>query len=134
MAVTEAGVGIGIGYPQGGAKLQVLGDVRIDGDISANHPVLAPWVQLTTHTDRASSVQQPHQQYALIVERTNHNTDNRIAGVIRLYGTVSAILTWRVSANELCNYAQRLLRRRALCFRTYSGWSGGALDGEVGCY
>lgn len=42
MAVTDAGVGIGIGHPQGGAKLHALGDVRIDGGLSANYPGLAP--------------------------------------------------------------------------------------------
>ena len=50
MAVTEAGVGVGIGYPHGGATLHVLGDVRIDGGVSANNLVLAPWPPITTRT------------------------------------------------------------------------------------
>ena len=76
LAMSEANVGVGIGDPQGGAKLHVVGGVRIDGDISANHPALAPWVHITTQSNWAFSVQQPHPQYVLIVERTNPNTDH----------------------------------------------------------
>lgn len=96
MAVTEAGVGIGIGFPQGCSKLHVVGDVRIDGVTSANHPALAHWVHTTTQTNWAFNVQPPHQPHVLIVERIIPNTDNLIAEGVRLDGSVSVVLTWRV--------------------------------------
>lgn len=96
MAVFEAGVGVGIGFPQGGSNLHVVGYVRIYGGISANHPALAPWVQTATQTNWAFRAQQPHQQYVLNDERTHPNTDNISAEGIRLDGTVSSVLTWRV--------------------------------------
>lgn len=103
LGVTEASVGVGIRYPQRGAKLHVLLDVRIDGGLSANHHVLAPWVQITTHTKWAITVQQQHPQYLLIVERTNPDTDNLRAESIRLVGPVSPVLAWRVEQRTVAN-------------------------------
>ena len=49
-------VGIGI-EPQGSDRLHVLGDVRIDGGLSANHPALAPWSSVTAQSNWACTTQ-----------------------------------------------------------------------------
>ena len=81
----------------------MAGDARIDGGMPANHLALALWVQITIQTNWAFSVQQPPQPYALIVERTNPDTNNLIAEGIRLDGSVSAVLTWRVEQGNVAS-------------------------------
>lgn len=96
MAVTEAGVGIGIGYPQGGAKQDVLGDVRIDGGISANHFARASWSYVIAQRNLVFTAQQPHPQFILVLNRKSPYSDNILAEGIRADGTVSPPLHWRV--------------------------------------
>ena len=67
MAATDAGVGIGIGDPQGGAKLHVLGNVRIDGGLSANHPALALWACVSAQTNFAFTTRRAHPQFITII-------------------------------------------------------------------
>lgn len=62
-------VGIGI-EPQGSARLHVLGDVCIDGGLSANQPALTPWCSVTAQSNVAFTAQEAYQQCITIITRT----------------------------------------------------------------
>ena len=89
--------------PQNGAKLHVLGDVRIDGGISAYHPALAPWSYVTAQSNLAFTTQQPHQQFILVLNRNSPYSDNLLAEGIRADGTVSPPLHLRVEQGTCAN-------------------------------
>lgn len=117
MAMTEASVGIGIGYPQGSAKLQVLGDDRIYGRLSANHPVLAPGASVSAQTNLACTAQPPHQQLITVISRHSPYSDDVMAEGIRADGTVSPPLHWKSGTGDICAHAHRLVKARSASLR-----------------
>jgi hypothetical protein len=79
--IVEGGVGIGTSSPSAQYKLDVAGDVRVSGNISAKYQDVAEWVPSTQKLAAGTVV-------ALDTERANHVVasatayDTRVAGVI----------------------------------------------------